>query len=489
MNTANLQAHGCRRLLVCAAMLLTGTLTQAAEYSHGYYEPGVWTAPSAWVPLNGAPANTVPGAADTAYVSYGISLSQTPAITVSIGTLNLDTYISWGPAPDIDLRGGTLNIMNSGQWQWGGFSDFYASGGTVNLHGTMQLVDDIADHVNNGSTIVNPISHEIQWGTTFNNYGTLEHDSQGAFHLGAGACQYYNHSLHDFTADGDITTGGQGGERTTNLGLIRKSGGLGESFIASEFVNQGQLEVQSGTVKIDNSLDYEGLWTHELNGGKWIARDNTSLVISARGILEINNAHIVLDGANANFYTTQTNIYTPLEDSLLDNAGILEIYGNRTFANTLDNSGILIVGADTTLTADLNNLGVMQVGNSPGHSIVEGDFTQDILGELAIELGGLTPGDLYDVLEITGTATLDGTLDVSYFDSFVASPGNMFSILQASSFTGMFNNVIYPDAQNWFIDYDIKAGRVAIGIVPEPRSILLLLLGGLCLIRQRGSIR
>ena len=456
--------------IICLTLFFASLPVQASEYSHGSTQSSFWADSSAWTPAG------VPGASDTANVYYSINLSSTSGSAISVGTLNLDTYNPSGPSGFIQLYGYTLNILDSGQWSWGGLSDYYGSTGVVNLYGTMQLVDDIADHYGNGPETVDLVAHPIDHGITLNNYGIMQHDSLGSFDLGASACQYVIHGIHNFTTDGDITTGGQGGERTTNYGTIVKSGGTGQSLINGELDNQGMVEAQSGTIFVGNSLQYDGYWSHELHSGQWTARDNASIVIAGRGELETNSGHIVLDGSGANFYTTQTYTYTPLEAYLTTNAGTLEIHGNRTFDRAVENSGTFIVGDDTTLTINLTNTGTFQVGNSPGHGTVNGEFAQSSTGEMLMELGGLIQGDEYDVFEVTGTATLAGTLNLSYLDDFTATPGDKFDILQADSIVGQFDDVLYPDAQNWMIDYDPTAGRVTVGVVPEPTTTCLLLI-------------
>ncbi|MBN1910849.1 MAG: hypothetical protein JW818_13980 [Pirellulales bacterium] len=455
-------------------LLFSPMMIQAGEYTHGGGQSGYWTDSSAWIPASGTPVG-VPGPGDIANVRYGINLPSSPGSEISVGTLNIDTYISYGPPGDIHLYGYTLDILSGGQWMWGGFDGNENALSTVNVYGTMTLVDDIADHYNNGTEIVDAVPHAIGRGMTLNNYGTMQHDALGSFTLGSSACQYYNYGTHDFTNDGDILTVGHGGERTTNLDTILKSGGTGTSTINGELDNQGLVEVQSGTIVVGNSLQYESYATHELLGGQWIVRDNASIVIWSRGELTTNSGYIVLDGPDANFYTTQTSVYTPLEANLMNNAGTLEIHGDRIFSQAIENSGTLLIGNDTTLTVNLTNTGSLQVGNSPGHAVVDGDIAQSPAGQMLVELGGLNPGDEYDVLEVTGAATLDGTLDLSYFGTFAAAPGDAFEILSASSLDGQFSGVVYPDAQPWFVHYDTLAGTVTIGVAPEPATLGLLL--------------
>ena len=469
-------------------LFVAASAAWAGQYSHGYWEAPWWHDPNAWVP------KAVPGEADTANIHYGITLQDYPGWVVSIGTLNIDTYISWGPPPDIDIEGRAFNILQGGQWQWGGFHDYYTQSGTINNYGTLQLVDDIADHYNNGPDIVDAVNHSVQWGLTFNNYGTMQQDSRGSFHRGAGACRYFNYGLHDITVDGGISSQGHGGEGTVNYGVLRKSGGTGVTTIGGDFTNDGLVESLSGRIYVDNSLDYEGWWTHELLGGTWKVADGADIVIASRGELEVNSGQVILDGASAAFYTTQTYTYTPIEDSLLINAGTLELHGDRTFARPVTNTGLWTIGDGTALTVDLANDGRLTGGNSPGQAVIDGDFVQGGGGRLEIEIGGLTPGDGYDVLTVTGTATLGGTLEVLLFGGFdpgAIPDGFSFAILQAEEIVGGFDAVaVDSDLMGWFemAWNPSPTGPDTLGIVyhvPEPATLLLLMVGGAALAGRR----
>lgn len=103
---------------------------------------------------------------------------------------------------------------------------------------------------------------------------------------------------------------------------------------------------------------------------------------------------------------------------------------------------------------------------APGASAGElnlGGVTFNTGSTFAVQLGGTTPGSGYDRLDVTGTATLAGTLDLSYINPFTASPGQTFVILTAGTLVGTFDSVTYPDGQVWFIEYDTGTGEVIVG--------------------------
>src|SRR5262249_27000153 len=72
-------------------------------------------------------------------------------------------------------------------------------------------------------------------------------------------------------------------------------------------------------------------------------------------------------------------------------------------------------------------------GNSAGTLTVNGNYTQGTSGRLNIELGGSTPGNGYDVLNVAGNATLSGELQADLINGFQLAGGATFDVLRANS--------------------------------------------------------
>src|SRR5262249_46317749 len=116
---------------------------------------------------------------------------------------------------------------------------------------------------------------------------------------------------------------------------------------------------------------------------------------------------------------TQTAGATVLQDGTLAAAGTVQLQGG------------LLAGSGT-LAASVVNAAMVQPGGNGAAGIltIAGDYTQT--GVLEIELGGTTPGDGYDQLNITGKATFaGGTLSVSLINGFIPDPSgpDTFQIL------------------------------------------------------------
>jgi len=112
-----------------------------------------------------------------------------------------------------------------------------------------------------------------------------------------------------------------------------------------------------------------------------------------------------------------------------------------------------------TIEANLTNAGTVSLGDdSPGIITIVGDYTQEIDGSLNLKLGG-TEGTQYDQLEVSGSATLGGTLNVTFFDGFTPSAGDSFTLLTCGSHTGTFSTLILPELAlglGWYIDYHFE---------------------------------
>jgi hypothetical protein len=135
-------------------------------------------------------------------------------------------------------------------------------------------------------------------------------------------------------------------------------------------------------------------------------------------------------------------------------AGTTAIVGGAGFFN----SGLLSGGG--MIAGNVTSVGTVGPGYSPGVLSIEGNYTQLALGTYAVELGGLLPGQ-YDALHVIGTATLDGTLNVSLFDLgsglFAPHAGDSFDILTAETLQGTFSTLNYAvlldPSLSWHIDY------------------------------------
>ena len=122
--------------------------------------------------------------------------------------------------------------------------------------------------------------------------------------------------------------------------------------------------------------------------------------------------------------------------------------GNGTLEinNRLTTGGGSVIGLAGTITGSgkvggslTNTSATVAPGNSPGTLTVEGDFTQEAGGTLAIELAGTAAGE-FDVLEVLGSAVLGGSLDIT--ELYTPGGADTWTILTAfGGITGNFSTI------------------------------------------------
>jgi hypothetical protein len=108
-------------------------------------------------------------------------------------------------------------------------------------------------------------------------------------------------------------------------------------------------------------------------------------------------------------------------------------------AGTLDLEGGTLTG-NGTLNGNLINGGTILLAVSGGSSnlvlTVGGNYTQTAAGTLTLGIGGLTPGKDFAQVKVTGSAQLDGALELT--SGYTPKQGDAFQVLTYASHTGQF---------------------------------------------------
>lgn len=212
--------------------------------------------------------------------------------------------------------------------------------------------------------------------------------------------------------------------------------------------------INSGNLFVNGDFTATGSLNKSFSGITLGAGQNHSLVganISGSGGFLRNNGNLAISGTTIPF-------------SLDNAAGVLTISGTNAVTGTTGNSGVTIFNSGSVLTSTqfINGgggtvqgvgtlVGDMQLldgtfipGTSPGTFNITGNYTQGSTGVLEVEIGGLIQGSNYDFLNVGGSATLDGTLDVQLFGGFNGTVGDQFDIISSSFISGDFSAVNVP---------------------------------------------
>ena len=279
---------------------------------------------------------------------------------------------------------------------------------------------------------------------------------------------------------GDGGDGGQGASFAPDgrsgvrgaAGSLRIQGGtLTASAANFDQAIDGNVLFASGTLRFTDSLFDLGTSSTRLNAlvgasnkllghGRALAFDDTLAIAAGQSLTLAGGA------LSARVVDTRGG------GSLLFSAGLLDV---ETFHGDLVQAG-----------------GVLAPGNSPGLTTIDGDYTL-AAGTLAIELAGHERGTQYDAIDVSGTATLGGLLEVTLLDDFLPGAGDVFQLLAAETISGSFDALSFallPENLNWQLDYlfdplgtDFVNLRAA--PVPLPPASLLLIGALLPLLRRR----
>ena len=225
-------------------------------------------------------------------------------------------------------------------------------------------------------------------------------------------------------------------------------------YSGSTFVDQGELVLSDGgsidqqTMAIGHNPGDDGAVTVDGPTTTW-SLSNKLLIGAGGGMgrLEVNN------GATFTV-ASQVGIGSSLSAGTLSlDGGTFELSSGKIF---IDTAGVLQGQGD--VIGDILSNGTVAPGNSTGILSATGSYVQNAIGSLLIEIGGTTLGTEYDQLNITGTARLDGELRVQLIDGFMPSINDMFEILNASDgMVDVFATESLPnlgDGMDWDVHYN-----------------------------------
>ena len=202
-------------------------------------------------------------------------------------------------------------------------------------------------------------------------------------------------------------------------------------------VNNGSL-----TVTNDPALVWGGsgttptllnLGTFTKNSGGGIATWSSTAITNG-GVFNYNSGSLTVGGP---FVQTNGSSFLGSNFNLSSNL--------RVEAGTLTGRG--------SVAGTFYNNGTLNPGTSPGF-IAGTSFTNTAASKLNLELGATNgPGTSYDQIRLTGAATLDGTVNVSWWNNYVPQISNKFIVMTFASRTGTFPTINPPPGATLQADY------------------------------------
>ena len=322
---------------------------------------GNWNTSSKWTPIG------VPGVGDTAIVDSG-------SIILNSGNEVAAFLLNGG-----ELKGNGL-LTISYQMQW--------TGGLMSGGGTTEIIQ--------GSLleISGPNLKELNK-RMLSNAGTIIWTDTGRIGLGNNAIfRIQEGGIFDFQTDAIIDDLDSSNSMIENNGLITKSAGAGIVNIDVIFNNQNRVNVETGTVRLNNRGNDNGIY----------------------------------------------DIYT---------ASFLDFTGNN---HTLNPSASLMGTGTLSFTGDtlVNNANI-NPGTSPGIISVNGNLQLSDSASVNIEIGGYIAGSEYDRIVVIDTAQFGGSLNATLINGFTPILSDTFRVITYTEHQGQFNSITSNNFGNGLI--------------------------------------
>jgi PEP-CTERM motif len=363
----------------------------------------------------------------------GLALDNQSGGTVNAnggGTLSLNGGGAVTNAGLLEATGGGIlqvsnNVTNTGA------GNLLANGGTVNVSATINggTVNTTGGGVmqTNGTAVLNGVT--LSTGSAYGALGTTYLEgtitNNGTITVPDTTLQTLNGNV-TLTGSGTVQMSGNAffnqsasGQTLFNVSnTIEGTGQLGQNGLA--LVNEG-----GGTILANVSAG-----TLYLNGGGAVTNEGTFKVVAGSTLDAIGdgNGLVQQQGASGS-PLTQVDGALDVPNGFKLEAGVLA--GTGTVVGNVNNSGGAVHPGDP---------------DPPGILTIDGNYTQGSGGAFDELLAGLAAGTGYSQLDVTGSASLDGLLDVTKSPSFTLAVGDTFTILDFASSTGDFSSFDYNGA-------------------------------------------
>jgi filamentous hemagglutinin family protein len=378
-------------------------------------------------------------------------------LNVAGGILNVIPTNAWTNSGNTTVSSGTLNL--GGSFVLSSLGTYGRTGGTVNITGTLDLLNsltplNIASGGQFGTGGLGTLSGTIQNGTltgaalTSSN-GTLTNIIIGSSMTESGTLSIGQNLI---LADGvDFNVGSSGLYFNAAAAGINLAAGATSASLTHTGTLYNNAGNNSGVVTIANGITVQG--SGNLNnyygGGGWV---NNGLILNNTAAALNFNSPSFTNGATGSIEIGAAATVNASSTTFSNNGAIIISGGtlSRTTGSLVNPSGGTIKGYGTiNMGANtFTNNGTVSVGDTaaPGTGMlgITGNFTQGSTGILNLDIAGRTRGSQYDALDISGAATLGGTLNVAHTGGFTAGAIEAMHVIHANSLSGTFASINQP---------------------------------------------
>ena len=383
-------------------------------------------------------------------------------VTVPAGT-TLTLKGTWSNAGGLTINAGTLNL--GGSFVLANLGTINRTGGTVYLFGTLTNTGTtLALNATTGSwilggggTILNGMITSNGGAELLGGGGTLSGVTVNA-NLDLTAFGANVHVLNGLTLNTTVTLGY--GSFIYFDTASQTLGGTGTVVFTADGTQGLIANADNTTLTIGAGITIRGGSTFPYNFAgsvigylKKTGPDN-SAIYGGRNTSVINNGTINAD-------TAGTYIVIQPNSGTFTNAGTIEA----------TNGGTFVINTSVSNAGSINSGG----NGSAGQITVAGNFAQTSAGILDIDLGGTVAGTQFDQLAVTGSATLNGTVNVSLINGYSPAAGATFQFLTFGSHTGSFatiNDTNTTDTIGFGVSYGATAATITTMTV-VPTALIL----------------
>jgi hypothetical protein len=239
------------------------------------------------------------------------------------------------------------------------------------------------------------------------------------------------------------------------VGGLATVGGSYDLTLAGPGTLTGDPAVNALTVAADANVALADLTQ---SGGALVADSDLRIdqFTFSGGTLQVQTGTLAIGGdfASAGAVSIAAGSSLAVDGAYTQTAGTTLLAGGTLAAG----GGVFLEGGvlsgSGSVDADVMNAAEIDVGTSDATGVltISGNYTQTASGILSLKLGSLG-GDNppNDQLAITGTATLDGTLNVTLLPDFTANVGDTYQVLTFGSLNGTFATTNLPDLGNGLV--------------------------------------
>ena len=242
-----------------------------------------------------------------------------------------------------------------------------------------------------------------------------------------------------------------GGRVSSNIGYISRAnlvtGTVTVTGTGSTWANTGNIYLGNGGLTTTSTLN---IGNYDLS-----APDTAGTVTALRLTASSGSGTVNFNQTDA------TTFATPIEGNIAVNqrgTGTTTLSGTHTYTGaTTISGGTLAVNGSLTNSAvtvasggtlggsgsiagavTVNSGGTLAPGNSPGLLSV-GSLTLDAGSTTTMEIDGTARGTQYDAIDVTGTATLGGTLNLVF--GYTPTVGDSYALIDAAAINGDFSTI------------------------------------------------